>query len=167
VALSGPSYVTRMLMLPNGQMMLATSGSTAWIYTPDGSAPASAKPKVSTVRYNGGGKFTLTGNGLNGVSSGSSYGDDAESDQNYPLVSFANTAAGLVWYGRTFGWKNTGVQVAKNSTFFTLKSGTPATTLALVVSAAGIPSDPVCVTLTADQVAGTGVAADVPVFACP
>ena len=169
VALNDPAYVHRMLVLPTGQVMFSRGGTDVWVYTPDGTAPDNAKPEVVTVHYNGKGKFTLTGRRLNGISSGSSYGDDAESDENYPIVRFgAVTGSGEVWYARTFNWSNTGVQVKKiTSTDFTLKAGTPAGTLSLVVSGAGVQSNPICVTLTADQVAGTGAAADVALESCP
>lgn len=167
VTMNEPAYVHRMLVLPNGQIMFTRGGSDVWIYTPDGSAPKSARPEVQSVRYQGGGLFTLSGRRLNGISSGSSYGDDAESDENYPIVRFGQPAGGLVWYGRSFNWKNTGVQVKKTTTTdFTLKAGTPAGALTLVVSGAGIESTPVCLALTADQVAGTGPAADIPLTSC-
>jgi hypothetical protein len=168
LALQNPAFVHRMLVLPTGQLMFTQAGNDVWIYTPDGTAPSGARPVVQSLHYNGGGTFTLTGKRLTGISAGSGYGDDAESDENYPIVSLSDSASGLVWYGRSYDWSTTGVQVRKTmTTDFTLKSGTPAGTLALVVSGAGIQSSKVCVTLTADQVAGAGVAADVPLVACP
>lgn len=168
VALTGPSFVHRMLVLPTGQLLLTEGGNTAWVYTPDGLAPPAARPEPLSLRYQGKGRFTLGGKRLSGVSAGSSYGDDAESDENYPIVRFAATSGSSVWYARTFNWKSTGVQVARRTTTdFTLQVGTPAGLLKLVVSAAGVNSDPVCVSLSAEQVAGTGAAADVPLLACP
>jgi hypothetical protein len=165
--LPGASYTVRMLMLPTGQMLFGRAGTDLWVYTPDGRANAKSKPLPQSVHYEGGGLFTLTGKRLNGVSSGSSYGDDAESDENYPIVSVKD-AGGFVYYARTTAWSSTGVQVKKSETVnFTLKSGTPAGTVTLTVSGAGIASNPLCMTLTAEEVSGTGAAADVPLFACP
>jgi hypothetical protein len=166
VTISDPAYVTRMLMLPNGQLMFSYGTTDVWIYTPDGEAPKKARPVPQLLHYDGSGVFTLTGIRMNGISSGASYGDDAESDENYPVVSFTDTAAN-VRYGRTYDWDNTGVQQKKPSTTkLTLKAGTPAGTHVLTVSGAGIQSLPLCVTLTADEVNGTGAPADVPIFAC-
>lgn len=160
-----PAYLTHMLMLPNGQMMFSYGTRDVWIYTPDGEAPKKAKPVPQSLHYDGNGQFTLTGLRMNGVSAGSGYGDDAESDENYPIVSF--TTGNTVRYARTFDWDNTGVQQKKPSTVkLTLKAGTPAGVTQLVVSGAGVPSLPRCVTLTAEQVAGTGSPADVPIGRC-
>ncbi len=164
--ISGPAFLARMLMLPTGQALLTQGDNNVWVYTPDGKANAKSQPAVSNVHYDGGGVFTLTGQRLNGISAGSSYGDDAESDENYPIVSFKD-GAGEVRYGRTTNWSSTGVHATKVQTVnFTLKSGTPAGVQAMTVSGAGIPSNPVCLQLTADQVAGTGAPADVLQVAC-
>lgn len=164
-AMDFPAYLTHMLMLPNGQMMFSYGSKDVWIYTPDGDAPKKAKPLPQTLHYDGSGQFTLTGLRMNGNSAGSGYGDDAESDENYPIVSF--TTGTTVRYARTFDWTSTFVQQKKASTVkLTLKSGTPAGVNKLIVSGAGVQSLPLCVTLTADQVAGTGAAADVPIVSC-
>jgi hypothetical protein len=168
VALNDPSYVYRMLILPTGELLLSSGNSTGWVYATPDTTPDKARPLVTAVRYNGDGSFTMKGKRLNGYSAGSSYGDDAESDENYPIVRFVDQGSGNTWYARTTNWTTTGVQVPKAMrTDFTLKAGTPAGTLAVVVSGAGIQSLPLCVTLTAGQVAGTGPAADVPVTDCP
>jgi hypothetical protein len=167
LALPDPAYVTRMLMLPTGQMMFTYGTGDVWIYSPDGNAPAKSRPLPQSVHYDGAGVFTLTGKRLTGISAGSSYGDDAESDENYPIVSLAD-GSGTVRYARTYDWDNTGVQQKKPSTVkFTLAQGTPAGSHAVTVSGAGVRSDAVCITLTAAEVAGTGAPADVPLGACP
>jgi hypothetical protein len=166
LVLGDPAYVTRMLMLPTGQMMFTYGTGDVWIYTPDGTAPKAARPLPLSLHYDGGGVFTLTGKRLTGISAGSSYGDDAESDENYPIVSLAD-ASGAVRYARTYGWDNTGVQQRKPSTVkFTLAQGTPAGAHAVTVSGAGVRSDPMCITLTTAEVAGTGAPADVALGAC-
>lgn len=168
VALDGPAFVHRMLVLPTGQVLFTQGGKDVWIYSADGAPPDKARPTVETVHYDGKGRFTLSGRQLTGVNAGSTYGDDAESDENYPIVRFGQPGASPVWYGRTFNWKSTDVQLRKiTSTRFTLKTGTPSGLVSLVVSAAGVESLPVCLTLTAEQVAGTGAAADIPLQSCP
>ncbi|HJV72558.1 hypothetical protein [Ideonella sp.] len=166
VTIGDPAFVTRMLMLPTGQLMFTYGTTDVWIYTPDGKAPKKSRPLPEALHYDGSGVFTLTGRRMNGISAGSSYGDDAESDENYPIVSLTD-GGGTVRYGRTYDWDNTQVQQKKPSTVkLTLKSGTPAGTHILTVSGAGVRSDDVCVTLTADEVAGTGAPADVPIGPC-
>ena len=53
-ALTEPAYVTRMLMLPNGDLLLNTSDNQLWEYTPDGSAsvPASWVARSEEVTSN-------------------------------------------------------------------------------------------------------------------
>lgn len=166
VTISDPAYVTRMLMLPTGQMVFSYGTNDVWVYTPDGKAPKSSRPLVEQVHYDGAGQFTMTGRRLTGISAGAGYGDDAESDENYPIIRF-DDGAGLVHYARSTDWSTTGVQVKKPMTVkFTLKPGTPAGTLRVVVSGAGIQSDPLCVVLTPDEVAGTGAPADVALGPC-
>ena len=165
VTISDPAYVTRMLMLPTGQLIFSYGTGDVWIYTPDGKAPKKARPEPQALHFDGDGVFTLTGLRLNGSSAGASYGDDAEMDENYPIVSLS--AGGKVRYARTYDWSSTGIQQKKASTTkLTLKKGTPAGTHQLVISAAGIQSDKVCVTLTQDQVDGTGAPADIAIEAC-
>ena len=74
-----------------------------------GTGPEAAwAPTISSVTSNSDGTFTLTGTQLNGISEGSTYGDDAENATNFPLVQFTD-AAGAGAFGRTFNWTSTGV----------------------------------------------------------
>lgn len=105
---SPSAYVTRMLILPTGQVLLSVGSHQLWVYTPHGAPPQRLKPSIESVKYNGGGLFTLTGQQLNGQDAGSGYGDDAESDENYPIVRLIDTA-GHIFYARTTHWSTTGV----------------------------------------------------------
>ena len=60
---------------------------TSWP-TGDGTAPGGLRPKVDDVVLGpaGSNSFTVIGRELNGASGGSSYGDDVESDENFPIV---------------------------------------------------------------------------------
>jgi len=142
---------TRMLMLPTGQLLFADGTDQLWAYTPDGSANSSLRPAVTAVASNGGGSFTLTGTQINGQSAGAAYGDDVQMDENYPIVSFVN-AAGNVYYGQTTNWSYTGVAGGSTpqTVDFTLNPKMPAGSYSLVVSAAGISSNPTAVTVTTD-----------------
>jgi predicted outer membrane repeat protein len=142
-----PAFTGRMLMLPNGQVLFANGGNQLFVYTPSGATVAAGVPTISGVSPNSDGSFTLSGTGLNGISEGAAYGDDAEMSTNYPLVRLTNTA-GQVFYARTFNW-NVGVATGSKpvSTQFTLPAGIAAGTYSLVVVANGIPSAPVSFTV--------------------
>ncbi len=56
---SRASYVTRMLVLPTGQLLFSDSSSQLYVYTPDGAPSPALRPVVNNVAYNGGGVFTL------------------------------------------------------------------------------------------------------------
>jgi hypothetical protein len=144
LSLTGPSYPTRMVVLPTGQVLMTNGSSTRLaVYTPDGSANAAWKPTITSIAPNGDGSYTLTGTQLNGLSEGASYGDDAEMSSNYPIVRLVDNVTGKVSYARTFGWT---AQVATGSTpvstQFTLPAGVNLATSSVSVVANGIASAP-------------------------
>ncbi len=148
-----PSYDTRLLLLPNGQVLygspLTRANSQLYVYTPNGSPQSAWQPTISNVAANGDGTFTLTGTQLNGLSAGTSYGSPAEMDSNYPLVELqATNGSGKVYFARTFNWSSTGVATGSTpvSTQFTLPAGLPLATYSLNVVANGIASAPVSFT---------------------
>jgi hypothetical protein len=138
---SQPAFVDRMLMLPTGQVLFSDGSSQLWVYTPNGAAKNSWRPKIRDVQDNGDGTFTLTGTQLNGMSAGAAYGDDAEMDSNYPIVQLTG-AHGNVFYARTFNWSSTGVATgtAPETVSFVLPPGVAAGNYFLTVSGAGISS---------------------------
>ncbi|HLX70422.1 MAG TPA: hypothetical protein VKV04_12415, partial [Verrucomicrobiae bacterium] len=93
---------------------------------------------------NADGSYHLTGFGLNGLSAGATYGDDAQMDSNFPLIRMSNSV-GQVYYARTYGWTSTGVMTSNKvvTTEFALPASLPAGTYSLVTVANGIASDPV------------------------
>jgi len=137
------SYVTHMLMLPTGQLLLSDGTNQLWVYTPDGAASPSLLPTVTAVVSNGGGAYTLTGTQLAGQSGGCSYGDESQCYENYPVVRLVS-GSGSVYYARTTNWSS--VSVGTGSTpetvTFTLNPAMPAGTYSLIVSAAGLSSTP-------------------------
>jgi hypothetical protein len=139
------TYILRMLDLPDGNVLLSTSGSQLYIYEPSGAPLAAGKPAILDISTNNDGSFHLTGTLLNGISEGAAYGDDAQMDSNYPLVRLTNSLSGNVYYARTFGWNSTGVMPGNAivSTEFALPAGLPAGDYSLVAVANGISSDPV------------------------
>ena len=84
------SYNDRMLMLPTGQLMFSDSVSgETWVGTPSGAPLPQWRPVVSSITGSGS-VYTLTGQRLNGMDAGAAYGDDAEMDENYPIVRLTN-----------------------------------------------------------------------------
>ncbi len=81
------------------------------MYQPDPSLPplTAGKPRITSISANPNGSYLLTGTGLNGISAGAAYGDDAQMDSNYPIIRMTNDSSGDVYYGTTTNWSSTGV----------------------------------------------------------
>ena len=140
------SYYTRMLALPNGQVLFNDGSSDMEVYTAGGTPKASWAPTItslSSTKLAPGGSYYLSGKQLAGLDQGATYGDDVQDNTNFPLVRITNSATGVVTYARTSDW--TSVSVApgtRSATRFTLPPGTPAGKSTLVVVANGIASPP-------------------------
>lgn len=134
-----------MLNLPDGNVLVSYGSSTLRVYRPDGVPVPSGKPTISSITANGDGSYHLTGTKLNGISQGSSFGDDAQMDSNYPLVRLTDDS-GNKYYARTYNWSSTSVQTGSRAvtTEFTLPPAlqNPGN-FSLVVVANGISSDAV------------------------
>jgi hypothetical protein len=151
------AYLTRMLVLPTGQVLFGVAQSTQiYIYTPDGTPSPALRPVINNITYNGGGNFTLTGKQLDGQSAGADYGDDVQMDSDYPILRMVSST-GKVYYCRTTNWSAVGA-VGSSSIIqtvnFTLHAGMPAGNYSAIVSGAGISSFPVAVSLSQAQVNG-------------
>jgi hypothetical protein len=156
---SKASYVTRMVNLPNGQILF--SDSTDQLYVFNGGFPQSAwRPTISSVVNNNNGTYTLTGTQLNGMSEGSAYGDDVEMATNFPVIYLKNASTGGVFYCRTTGWSNTWVQTGTTpeTVNFTLPSGLPTGTYSLFSTASGMASRPFSFTVTGPSGSPLGAA---------
>jgi len=147
------AFSTRMLVLPTGQVLFSDNGKQLWIYTPDGPVNPALRPVINQVTYNGGGNFTLVGKQLNGQSAGSAYGDDAQSDENYPIVRLVNSS-GNVYYSRTTNWSSVGVGLGSGSETvnFRLNSALRPGNYSLVVSGAGMSSYPISIHISQSEV---------------
>ncbi len=138
-----PAFVTRMLMLPNGQMLFGNASSTLYFYNPNVSAPFAMRPVVSGISPLGGGSYQLTGNNLNGQSAGAYYGDDVTNDENYPIVRLVG-AGGTTYYCKTTNWSSVGVgPIIGETVDFAVPAAVPAGNYELIVSGAGIQGIPV------------------------
>jgi hypothetical protein len=146
------SFYTRMLALPNGQVLFNDGSGQMEVYTAGGTPQGSWRPSItslSSTTLASGGTYSLSGRQLAGLDQGAAYGDDAQDNTNFPLVRITSNATGVVTYARTFNW--TSVSVApgtSSSTSFTLPPGTPAGRSTLVVVANGIASAPASVTVS-------------------
>ena len=141
--LNHAAYYGTMLCLPDGTALYADFNSQVYSYQPDGVPLAAGKPSVTTVTQNADGTFHIVGTQLNGISEGSSYGDDNQNNTNYPIVRLTS-GGGTVYHARTFNWSRTSVQTGATpvSTEFAVPQTIPSGTYALRVIANGIASDP-------------------------
>jgi len=150
-AANDTSYNTRMLTLPNGQVLYNDGSSQMEVYTAGGTPNPSWQPSISSLSSTSlapGRTYFLSGRQLAGLDQGSVYGDDVQDSTNFPLVRITNTATGVVTYARTSDWTSVSVKPGTwSSTRFTLPAGTPAGRSTLVVVANGIASPPSSVTI--------------------
>ena len=93
------TFQTTMLDLPDGTVLYAHQGSDLYVYTPGSGPLAAGKPAIISVALISDGSYLLTGTGLNGISEGAAYGDDAQMDSDYPLVRLTDSSNN-VYYGQ-------------------------------------------------------------------
>jgi hypothetical protein len=113
------TWPARFLLLPTGQILLTTQGSTIYIYTPDSAdndPQDSWRPAITSAPGTlvTGHTYTLTGTQFNGLSQAVSYGDDAQMATNYPIVRLSD-AAGQVRYLRSFNFSTMAVATGDES----------------------------------------------------
>jgi hypothetical protein len=136
------SFVTRMLLIPTGQV-LVSDGASIYVYTDSGSPDASWRPTITSVptTLNRSTTYTVSGTQLNGLTESSAYGDDNQDSTNYPLVRITNTASGHVYYARTSDMSSMSVQPgAASSAKFTMPANAELGGSTLRVVANGIAS---------------------------
>jgi hypothetical protein len=140
------SFATRMLDLPNGQVLFNDGRRLLEVYTAGGTPKASWRPSITSLsssKLAPGGTYTLSGRQLAGLDQGAAYGDDVQDNTNFPVVRITNSRTGVVTYARTSGWTSVSVHPGtSSSTRFTLPRGTPQGKSTLVVVANGIASPP-------------------------
>jgi hypothetical protein len=135
-----PAYITRLLLLPNGDVMMAREDDSSFFsYRPAAAVPQnSVRPVISTspATVIPGSTVQISGFQFNGLSQAVGYGDDSQSPTNYPLVTITNNASGHVKFCRTFNHMTT--DLAGNP----VASMGVATGMKLVITtSAAIPSD--------------------------
>jgi hypothetical protein len=145
------TYYTRLLDLPNGQVLFNDGSHRMEVYTAGGTPDPAWAPQVdsmSTTNLHPGKTASLSGAQLAGLDQGAAYGDDAQENTNFPIVRIRNSSSGVVTYARTSNWSSVSVAPgATSTTDFTLPADTPTGPSTLQVVANGIASHPVPVTV--------------------
>jgi MYXO-CTERM domain-containing protein len=133
-------YPVSYLNLPNGQVMV-TCGNRDYLYTPDSAPQDSWRPAVTSVTYNSGTTYTLTGTQLSGLINGGDEGDDMTMAENYPIV-WLKDGSGNVYYCKSFNFSTMMPQAgsAPQTCQFTTPAGLPSGTYSLYVSSVGVQS---------------------------
>jgi hypothetical protein len=114
------SFQGRMLVLPTGQVLwdAGENANCTSVYTSnttvDPNPVMRPPPHIGTVNgitpgnpiplTQGSTNNTLTGSMFRGVSQGASYGDDAQSATDFPIVMITNNTSGNRCFGRTHNW---------------------------------------------------------------
>lgn len=86
-AVNDTSYNTRMLALPNGQVLYNDGGNQMEVYTAGGTPNPSWQPSItslSSTTLAPGRTYTLSGTRLAGWDQGAVYGDDVQDNTNFP-----------------------------------------------------------------------------------
>jgi hypothetical protein len=145
-------YYTRLLALPNGQVLFDDESNQMLVYTAGGTPNPAWAPSITSISTSAltpGRTASLSGTQLAGLSQGAAYGDDVQDNTNFPLVRITNSASGVVTYARTSDWTSVSIAPgASSSTDFAVPATTPPGPSTLVVVANGIASAPVSVTIT-------------------
>jgi len=106
-------YVSRLVLLPTGQVLFSPSSQDIQVYTPDGGPQEAWRPTISAIVPHCSGSspdyYLLKGTQLNGLSQANTYGDDCAAATNYPLVRLRNTHTGKVYFCRTYQFSTMGV----------------------------------------------------------
>jgi hypothetical protein len=149
------AYQARMLLLPTGEVLLTAynQGATqdVMLYTNGGAPQAAWRPVITAAptAVVAGTTYSISGTLFNGFSEGASYGDDAQSSTNYPLVRITNNATGHTVYARTHNHSRMGIEQVGSTEVVTTQFDAPAgleagpSTLVVVVN--GIPSLPLTI----------------------
>jgi hypothetical protein len=101
-----PTYSTRLLLLPNGDVLYCREGdSSFYAYHSDAAVPQdSFRPVIQACPSSlvPGSVAEIQGLQFNGLSQAVAYGDDSQTATNYPLVRIVSKQTGHVRYCRTF-----------------------------------------------------------------
>lgn len=157
------TYLTRMLLLPNGDILFCKQDDdTFYAYHSDAAVPQDSFRPVTQncpATLTAGTTVQVSGLQFNGLSQANGYGDDYTNATNYPLVRVVNNQSGHVRYCRTHDHTTVDANgnivasmgVATGSAVITTNVDIPSDIEAgdsmLFVVANGIPSQPFPVTV--------------------
>jgi hypothetical protein len=141
----------RMLATADGTILLAhVNHPQIWFYIPAGTYEAAWQPTITTcpVSVTVGATYTISGTQFNGLSQGASYGDDAQSATNYPIVRIQNNGTLHYFFTRSHDFSTMSVAPkTPSSTQYDVLTGTETGPSTLTVIANGIPSAPCNITV--------------------
>ena len=169
------SYQGRMLLLPTAEVLLTAfdqgSNDAVQLYRNGNPQITGVGPLISVFPpavLGLGNTYSIAGFHFNGFSQGAFYGDDAQSNTNYPLVRITDSAA-HVFYAKTHDHSRMGVQAVSDnttlvSTNFDIPTGLATGAASLVVVTNGFPSAPYSFTVapasTLEFTAGNSTTSD-------
>ena len=137
-----------LLVLPTGQVIV--NGSA--LYKSTGTYQAAWAPKITNVPSTvaPGKTYKISGQQFNGLSQAASYGDEFETNTNYPLVRITNSATHHVFYCKTHNHSTMAVATGTAAvyTFFDVPADIETGGSTLQVVANGIPSTAVKITVS-------------------
>lgn len=137
-----------LLLLPSGNVIVGGSQ----IYVPsDTTYSSSWAPSITSypATVTRGSTYKIYGQQFNGLSQANAFGDEYETNTNYPLVRITNKSTGHVFYARTHDHSTMAVATGKTTVFtnFDVPYGMETGASTLVVVANGIPSTAVSITV--------------------
>jgi len=137
------------LNLPTGEVIVV--GQEVAVYTSTGTYKASWAPAITKFpsSVTPGSTYKISGRQFNGLSQAAAFGDEFQTNTNYPLVRITNNATGHVFYAKTHDHSTMGVATGKQIvyTHFDVPSDIETGASTLEVVANGIPSKAVSVTV--------------------
>ncbi len=137
-------YWARLLMLPNGTVLLCNGTIDLQLYVPDSGHDLTLEPLITSCpsSINRDEAIRIEGQRFNGMSQCCAYGDDAAMATNYPLVRMTSTDNETVRYCRTFNHSTMAVATGNKpvSTTFVMPNDVPNGSYSLSVVANGISS---------------------------
>ena len=99
------TFQTQLLLLPTGQVLFVDASFDVEVYTPAATpipnpswAPTITSVPASIDNLT---TYQITGTQFNGLSQGTSFGDELQNATNYPLVRITNNETGHVFYAKT------------------------------------------------------------------
>jgi hypothetical protein len=136
-----------LMLLPTGQVLVGG----AQIFTGAGGYEPAWQPAITTFpsAVTRGSTYPISGTQFNGLSQANAFGDELQTNTNFPLVRITNAATGHVFYARTHDHSTMAVATrsATVSTNFDVPAAAETGASTLVVVANGIPSAPVSITV--------------------